>query len=180
MARIDVVFDVPSIVKGASQLGPGVVLFPATPPKTGATYADALGVFSFPDDYFALILSTEILEAVAVVLVSELEWSFDEVSEFLELLEDVAVASGGGLARADHRATFVGLVVEETVSAARVAAATNLSPQRLLVTEDQSALRLGSLVPRGVQFNPSHDIAVESPEDFVETASRTRQSMRHI
>ncbi len=179
MARIDVAFDAPLIVKGASQLGPGAVLFPATPPKTGAMYADALGVFTYADDYFALILSSDVLEAVATVL-SELDWTFDEVSGFLELLEDVAVASGGGLVRADPRTTFVGSVDEATLSAARVTAAKNRSPLRLLVTEDPAALKLGVLVPRGTPFNPDHHIAVESPQDFVEKASHTRQSMRQI
>lgn len=180
MARIHVAFDVPTIAKAVSQLGPGAVLFPAAPPETGATYADALGVFTLPDDYFALILSAEILEAMLTALMSELKWSFDEASDVADLLVEMAQEPGGGLMRPDYRVTLVGSVVDKTVRAARAIAAPGLSPQRLLVTEDPQALRLGELVARGVPFHPNHHIAVESPQRFVTLAANTRQRMREI
>ena len=178
MARIDVVLDVPTIVAGASHLGPAVVLFPETPPESDDAYADALGVFAFPDDYFALILSEELVEAVATALVSELRWSFDEASHFVEALKDLAEASGGGVARVDRQATVVGALANETKLAARAISAPGLARQRLLVTVDPGALHLGEFVPRGVAFNSQHPIVVESPSRFVKIAQRVRRQMR--
>lgn len=180
MARIDVVLDAPTIVAGASHLGPAVVLFPETPPESENVYADALGVFAFSDDYFALILSEELIAVVATVLVSELRWSFDDASHFIEVLKDLAETSGGGVTRIDRRATVVGTMAEETMLAARAISAPGLAPQRLLVTADEGARRLGEFVPRGVAFNPEHPIVVMSHSDFVKLAhaQRVRWQMR--
>lgn len=180
MARIDVVLDVPTIVAGASHLGPAVVLFPETPPESDNVNADALGVFAFLDGYFALILSDELIEAVVTVLVSKLEWSFDAASNFIDVLTDLARTSGGGVKRIDHRVTVMGALAAETMLAVRAVSATGLASQRLLVTADESARHLGEFVPRGVVFNREHPIAVKGPTEFVKFAQRVRWQMRQV
>ncbi len=88
-----------------------------------------------------LIASREILAAVVTALVDGVGRSFVEASDFIELLQDGAFASGGGLVRADHRATFVGLTAQEIVRAARAVAATTVRPKKVAFSRCDGAER---------------------------------------
>ena len=159
------------------------MLFPQVPPRSGARFADALGVFAYANDsHFALLLSDELIEEVVTVVASraELSWVFDETDSALGRIVRLAQQSGGGLVVASTRVAVPPGFTTPARTAWRAAANKDRSNMRVVVTEDDVALHTKELVPRGVPWLKGEPILFVSPARFVAVAEKIRWRMRDV
>lgn len=178
---IHVVLDPAVIVGAISQMGPGAATYPAVPPRTGAVYADALGVFSYRGDaHFALILSKDLVEDVIVAVASraDLGWAFDETDQAVERIARLARSSGGGFVTPSTGVQVPPGMGRLTRSALQAATAKDLGRLRLVVTDDAGALRLKELQPHGIPYPANEPISFVSPARFATMAEHIRWRMR--
>ncbi|MHB8296442.1 MAG: hypothetical protein ACYDH5_17880 [Acidimicrobiales bacterium] len=178
---VDVVLDPAVIVGALSQMGPGAMTFPAVPPRSGAVYADALGVFSYQgDSHFALILSNDLVEQVVVAVASrsDLGWMFDQTDQALERIARLAQRSGGGFVTPAIGVSAPPGMGRPARTALQAAASKDLGHLRMVVTEDASALRIKELQPHGIPFPPNEPVTFVSPARFAVVAEQVRWRMR--
>ena len=179
MGTIEVVLDSPTIVAALAQLGPASIVFPRVPPISGDAPVDALGVFAYiGDEYFAHILSDDIVREVSQTLTETIGWRFDETRETLALLYDQASDSGGGVVGPQRQISVPGNLVESTKTAVCTAAAKNLGHPRLVVTGDPAALRIAQIEPHGIPFPKGEVIRFMNPGSFARFAAQVRQTRR--
>jgi len=180
---VDVVLDSAVILGAISEMGPGATTFPAVPPRTTATYADALGVFSYRGDaHFSLILSNELVEEVVYATASraDLAWVFDETDSAMERISRLAYQSGGGYVAPASGIAIPPRVPTSTRTALRTAASKELGDLRFVVTEDKVALAIEELQPRGIPWPTNQPIGFISPRRLALMADRVRWGMRRI
>lgn len=102
-----VVFDVNVFVAAVVGGNSSFYSWPTPPPVSDNPAADCVGIVNDARE-FSLWLSEHILENVARVLVDPDEgfgWDPPEAEEYLELLMEIASASGGGTAEPQERVT---------------------------------------------------------------------------
>ncbi len=181
MGAIEVVLDAPTIAAALSQIGSAAIRFPEVPPLTGIDATDALGVFAYVgDQYFAHILTDELIKEVSQVLTDVLGWEFEETRSGLSLVYDQAQDSGGGLVRPERGVSVPANLLDPTRTALRAAAAGDLGFPRVVVTSDPSALRIEELQPHGIAFPKDEAIRFRSPRSFARFAAEVRQAKRHV
>jgi predicted nucleic acid-binding protein len=93
---VPVVFDVNVLVLAAAVGESPFRSWPSPPPTSGNPSADCLGVINDAAE-FALWLSPHILGNTARVLATVLKTPDEEVDEYLQVLAELAEASGGGI-----------------------------------------------------------------------------------
>jgi predicted nucleic acid-binding protein len=93
---VPVVFDVNVLVLAISAGESPFRSWPSPPPISGNPSADCLGVINDAAE-FALWLSPHILANTGRVLATVLKTPDEEVDEYLEVLAEMARASGGGI-----------------------------------------------------------------------------------
>jgi predicted nucleic acid-binding protein len=93
---VPVVFDVNVLVLAIAAGESPFRSWPSPPPTSGNPSADCLGVVNDAAE-FALWLSPHILVNTGRVLASVLKMPEDEIDEYLEVLAEIAGASGGGI-----------------------------------------------------------------------------------
>ncbi|HVX20195.1 MAG TPA: hypothetical protein VHB02_02490 [Acidimicrobiales bacterium] len=176
---IEVVVASSVLVAAFSEIGPVAVTFPAVPPLSGRRHADALGVFAYPDDHFALSASEATVEEVVTVLTGGvLAWSYEEAEAAVVALGQLAERSGGGLVTAEEDVEVPPGVGASTATAIRAVCAKDLGHPRVMVTEDPVALRFGKLHPAGIPFPPEEDVEIVDPARFARLAHQVRWRMR--
>jgi len=94
---VPVVFDVNVLVLAVAAGESPFRSWPSPPPMSGNPSAGCLGAINDAAE-FALWLSPHILANTARVLVTVLKAPDDEVDEYLQVLAELAEASGGGIA----------------------------------------------------------------------------------
>ena len=95
-AVVPVVFDVNVLVLAMAVGESPFRSWPSPPPTSGNPSADCLGVVNDAAE-FALWLSPHILANTGRVLATVLKTPDDEVDEYLQVLVEIAEASGGGI-----------------------------------------------------------------------------------
>jgi predicted nucleic acid-binding protein len=90
-----VVFDVNVLVQAIATGNSPYISWPSPPPVSGNPFADCLGVINDAAE-FALWLSPHILENTARVLMAVVRTPKDEADDYLDILAEMAEASGGG------------------------------------------------------------------------------------
>lgn len=178
---VDVVLDSTVIVGALAQIAPGTVRFQQVPPRSGARYADALGVFAYAKATdFALLLSSDLVEEVVTVLGSraELAWAFDETDLAMERVALLAQRSGGGFVTPATAVAVPPGLTASARTALRTAATKDRANMRVVVTEDETALKMGELVPHGVPWPTDEPISFVSPLRFALIAEKVRWAMR--
>lgn len=176
---VQVVLDAAVIVGAFSQVGPAAAAFPAVPPLTGQRHSDALGVFTYPDPNFALIVTEKIVEEVLTALTGDLlAWGFDEADEAIQVLDQLADGSGGGLVTPELDVELPKDLGEAAASAIQAACSTDMGYPRVVVTEDSVGLTHGPITPRGIPFPMDQRIEVIDPERFAKIAQKVRWKMR--
>jgi predicted nucleic acid-binding protein len=93
---VPVVFDVNVLVLAIAAGESPFRSWPSPPPTSGNKSADCLGVINDAAE-FALWLSPHILANTGRVLATVLKTPGDEVDEYLQVLVEMAEASGGGI-----------------------------------------------------------------------------------
>lgn len=93
---VPVVFDVNVLVRAVADGESAFRSWPSPPPTTSNPCADCLGVINDAAE-FGLWLSPHILVNTATVLVDYLRWPTTRADAYVELLGELADASGGGL-----------------------------------------------------------------------------------
>ena len=96
---VPVTFDVNVFVAAVAAGHDDFRSWPSPPPLRGSYAANAVGVVNDARE-LALWLSPHILRNVMVVLTDEdsgFGWSADDAKEYLEIIVDIAYASGGGV-----------------------------------------------------------------------------------
>lgn len=91
-----VVYDVNVLVNAAPAKGGDPLKWPALPPRTGNGPADAIGAINSRQE-FALWLSPHILRNTRRVLIEIRGADPEETDRYLDVLEELAVSSGGGI-----------------------------------------------------------------------------------
>ena len=91
-----VVFDVNVLVLAIAAGESPFRSWPSQPPTSGNPSADCLGVVNDAAE-FALWLSPHILVNTGRVLAAVLKMPADEIDEYLQVLVEIAEASGGGI-----------------------------------------------------------------------------------
>jgi predicted nucleic acid-binding protein len=91
-----VVFDVNVLVLAVAAGESPFRSWPSPPPVSGNPSADCLGVINDAAE-FALWLSAHILANTGLVLAAVLKTPDEEVDEYLQVLAEMANASGGGI-----------------------------------------------------------------------------------
>lgn len=178
---VDVVLDSAVIVGALAQIGPGTIRFQQVPPRSGARYADALGVFAYAkDNHFSLLLSSELVEEVVMVVGSraELAWLFDETDAAMERVARLAHRSRGGFVAPSMGVAVPRGLMTPTRTALQTAATKDRPNMRIVVTEDEAALRIGELAPHGKPWPTKEPISFISPPRFAVMAEKVRWRMR--
>jgi hypothetical protein len=93
---VAVVFDVNVLVLAVSAGESPFRSWPSPPPTSGNPSADCLGVINDAAE-FGLWLSPHILASTGRVLAAVLKTPDEEVDEYLQVLAEMAEASGGGI-----------------------------------------------------------------------------------
>jgi predicted nucleic acid-binding protein len=93
---VPVVFDVNILVLAVAAGESPFRSWPSPPPVSGNTSADCLGVINDAAE-FALWLSPHILVNTGRALATVLKTPVEEVDEYLQVLAEMAEASGGGI-----------------------------------------------------------------------------------
>ncbi len=93
---VPVVFDVNVLVLAIAVGESPFRSWPSPPPVSGNPSADCLGVINDAAE-FALWLSPHILVNTGRVLATVLKMPDDEIDEYLQVLGEIAEASGGGI-----------------------------------------------------------------------------------
>jgi len=91
-----VVFDVNVLVQAIASGNSPYLSWPSPPPTSGNPFADCLGVVNDAAE-FALWLSPHVLENTGRVLMTVVGTPKEEAADYLEILAEIAEASGGGL-----------------------------------------------------------------------------------
>lgn len=92
---IPVVFDINVLVQAIASGNSPYLSWPSPPPTSGNPYADCLGTINDAAE-FGLWLSPHILDNTARVLSTVVGTPKDEIDDYLEILTEMAEASGGG------------------------------------------------------------------------------------
>jgi predicted nucleic acid-binding protein len=90
-----VVFDVNVVVQAIATGNSPYASWPSPPPVSGNPFADCLGIINDAAE-FALWLSPHILQNTARVLTAVVGTPKDEAEDYLDILTEMADASGGG------------------------------------------------------------------------------------
>jgi hypothetical protein len=181
---VDVVAASDVVVAAASRLNPDAIRFPVMPPGSGHPPSDVLGTFLFPGDgHFALILSDEIIEQTMLALgdARGLGWDFHERERFVDELLFLADRCGGGVITNPAAGLQLPPTVGASAAAAmRCAASPDLGHPRtvVIVTEDPTAVRIGSWVPKGIRWPGDQPIEVVDTSSFRALVARTRLRLR--
>ncbi|MGO8957784.1 MAG: hypothetical protein ACLQFR_10495 [Streptosporangiaceae bacterium] len=93
---VPVVFDVNVLVLAVAAGESRFRSWPSPPPTSGNPAADCLGVINDAAE-FALWLSPHIMANTGRVLITVLKTPDEEVDEYLQVLAEMAAASGGGI-----------------------------------------------------------------------------------
>ena len=89
------VFDVNVLVQAIASGNSPYLSWPSPPPTSGNPFADCLGIINDAAE-FALWLSPHILDNTARVLMAIVGTPKEETDDYLAILTEMAVASGGG------------------------------------------------------------------------------------
>jgi putative PIN family toxin of toxin-antitoxin system len=135
--------------------------WPSPPPLTGNLSANCLGILNDAEE-FSLWLSPHVLENVARVL-AHLDWSREKVLEYLQILREIAEASGGGVV--EPRVAVDDCTDYEDNRILELALA---SGSILIVTDDGDLLTM----------SPWRGIPIISPAEFASRVDAMRRARR--
>lgn len=171
------------MITALSKVSPTAIAFPAVPPKTSEPSIDAMGVFSYPDPYFSLNISAEMVEEIGIVLMDRadgLGWSFDEASNAIEVIGDLAQNCGGGLVTPEQGVVLPSNLSKRSADAIRAACSKDLVSPRIVVTTELGARALGRYIPVGASIGFDQRIDIMSPIQFRDFAEKIRWGMRKV
>lgn len=135
--------------------------WPSPPPLEGNLAANCIGIVNDAQE-FSLWLSPHVLTNVLRVLAA-LDWSEDNAIEYVQVLRDIAAASGGGIAepavRVDDCADFEDNRILELALA---------SGSTLIVSNDSDLLSM----------SPWRGIPVVTPKEFAGRVDAMRRARR--
>jgi hypothetical protein len=183
VAPVEVVVAADVLVAALSKVSAAAIRFPAVPPKTNDPNADVIGVFVGAEGDFALILSPEILEQVAMALLDNqgLAWAFDAVDQAIDVLVRIAEHSHGGIATPLDRVAIPPHVhAALAVAALRTAASSDMGFPRAIVTGDPALQRLRLWHPRGTPWPAEQPITILSPSRFRDLVEQARWRYRRM
>jgi predicted nucleic acid-binding protein len=99
---VPVVLDVNVLVSAVVGGNSPFHLWPSPPPVSDNVAADCVGVMNDAHE-FSLWLSEHVLKNTARVLAEGYDWPADEVEEYLDVLVEIAEASGGDVVEPSRR-----------------------------------------------------------------------------
>jgi predicted nucleic acid-binding protein len=162
---IPVVVDVNVLVGAVAGGRSDFESWPSPPPTSDNPLADCLGIVNDAKE-FALCLSDYILETVVHVLTDDefgFAWEADMAEEYVDVLWDVAEASGGGVFEPQHS-------VHDCVDheGDRILEAALDSEAQLIVSDDHHLL----------DMNPWRHIPIIAPREFAGRTDAMRRQER--
>jgi predicted nucleic acid-binding protein len=164
-----VVFDVDVLVGAVAGGRSDFESWPSPPPVSDNVFADCLGIVNDARE-FGLCLSDHILETVVRVLTDDehgFAWEPAMAEEYVDVLWDIAEASGGGVFEAHHDHTVSDCSDHEDN---RILEAALDSEAELIVSNDDHLLTM----------SPWRGTPIITPRDFAtRTDAMRRQERRH-
>jgi predicted nucleic acid-binding protein len=165
VSAVLVVFDVNVLIGAVAGGRSDFESWPSPPPTSDNPFADCLGITNDAKE-FALCLSDHILENVAHVLTDDeygFAWEPAVAEEYVDVLWDIAEASGGGVFEPQH-------TVHDCVDYEdnRILEAALDSGAQLIVSDDHHLL----------DMNPWRGIPIITPREFASRTDAMRRQER--
>jgi predicted nucleic acid-binding protein len=162
-----IVFDVNVFIDAVVTGQDAFESWPSPPPTSGHFSADCVGIVNDAAE-FSLWLSPHVLANIERVLESPesgggFEWEGDRVEEYLEVLVEIAEASGGGVAEPGEAVTDSADYEDNRILELALAC------QAVLIVSNDSDL---------LHMTPWRGIPVVSPRDFAARVDAARRGRR--